>query len=114
MIKIIKPEEKYLNSYAEAMDEGFLNMSLGGFGNFSSQEIRDNPKKVIQTLLSTEPRQVKTHDGNEFTLYKHEILWIVDDERFIGAISIRLDDNPVLLSFAGHLGLAIRPSLLMA
>ncbi len=112
MLKVIKPRREYLESYAEAMAEGFINMALGGFGNFTPEEIRNNPDQVLTILNQKEPRIVKTKDNREFLLHDHEIWWIVDETRFIGAISLRYDDDPIMLSYAGHVGMAIRPSLL--
>ena len=112
MLKIIKPCNEYLESYAEAMAEGFKNMTLAQYGNFTPDEIHTNPNHVLKILSCDEPRLVPTPDGQEFLLNDHEIWWAVDEKRFIAAISIRYDTNTLTTKYAGHVGMAVRPPLL--
>lgn len=43
-------------------------------------------------------------------LVPESILWLIDDDRFVGRVSIRHHLNERLLQFGGHIGYEIRPT----
>ena len=114
MISLVHPTLKLLPSYLEAIEEGsFCNMALGGFADDPAKEIRQDEDAYIGKIKSRAPRMVKMQNGLEFSITDHELLWITDGHRFIGTVSLRYDGDPEIIDdYGGHIGLAIRPSLL--
>jgi predicted acetyltransferase len=114
VISLVKPCQKLLQSYTEAIEEGsFCNMALGGFADDPVATIRQDGDAYIRKINDPAPRAVKTQNGSEFSLTDHELLWITDGRRFIGTVSLRYaGDSEILDEYGGHVGLAIRPALL--
>ena len=114
MISLVKPSHKLLPSYIEAIEEGsFCNMALGCFADDSASTIRQDFDAYIRRITDPAPRAVKTKNGSEFSVTDHELLWITDGRRFIGTVSLRYSGDPEIIDdYGGHVGLAIRPSLL--
>ncbi len=110
MLRLIMPDTHYLESYVEALREGY--------------QLALRPLKTAEeiSVISRDPyyhfmqenRQggMFTHDdGNERPLVSHSLFWLVDDETFIGSISIRYHLNDFLEQHAGHIGYGVRPSM---
>jgi predicted acetyltransferase len=114
MITLVEPCLALIPSYVEATREGvFCNMALGGFADEPAETIEKDPEAYLRSIIDTAPRVVKTNNGAEFIFTDHELLWITDGQRFIGTVSLRYaGDAAILDDYGGHIGLAIRPSLL--
>jgi predicted acetyltransferase len=111
-INLSKPSIKLLPSYIEAIKEGeYINMQLG-FGDTPSEEINKNPKDYIKNITSKSPFTLTKNDKN-YEVTEHEILWITEDSsRFIGTAAFRYKgDKELINTYAGNLGMAIRPTL---
>ncbi len=113
-IRFVKPDEVLLDSCLEALAEGpYINMALG-IGDEAAEDIRKDPQGYLARINSPGPHKIVTPDGHEFVLEDCEMFWITDGERFLGTLPLRYDlDHPLLEEAGcGHVGLAIRPSLL--
>lgn len=104
MIKLIDPEEKYLLEYKEAytqslqkINEGLMKKHDLIFKNPDEldiiQKLKDNRDKT-----KLKPGYVPSYD-----------YFIVDDDKFIGRISIRTELTPALLQYSGNIGFGIHP-----
>jgi predicted acetyltransferase len=113
-ITLVTPNIELLPSYIEAIGEGkYCNMALGGFADDSAETITAAPDDYIRRITGTSKRTVRLPDGSEFTIHDHELFWITDGTRFMGTVSIRYAGDKELIELvAGHVGMAIRPSLL--
>ncbi len=113
-IRLVKPCREFIASYLEGLAEGtFCNMALGSFADESAEEISQNPDQYLSKINDESPRIVAMPDGKEFTVTEHALLWLVDDERYLGSVSLRFaGDREVIEEFGGHVGVAIRPRLL--
>jgi len=113
-LELIKPNQKVLPSYLEALNEGdFCNMALGAFADESVEEIEKAPEEYLRRVNDMSPRTVLMPDGSEFSVFAHELYWLVDGNRYLGSVSLRYaGDREIIEEFGGHVGIAIRPSLL--
>ncbi len=113
-IELVKPCKSILPSYIEALEEGaYCNMALGAFADESVEEISREPDEYLKRINDSSPRVVELPDGSEFTVFDHELYWLVDGERYLGSVSLRYaGDKELIEEFGGHIGVAIRPGLL--
>jgi len=110
----IEPHIDYIDSFVEALEEGnFTHMALGGFGDSTPEEIKNNPYKYIQRLTDKSPRHIIAPNQEKFTFHDHNILWAVDpkNHRFLAGISLRFDDNDLINTYCGHAGMSVRKGL---
>ena len=101
MIKLIVPNEEYLQSYKEAYDEFVDNgISTYSFTDASSCDIFEKFDRY-RNERDLPPNRVG-----------EDKFWLVDDERsyFIGEIAIRHRLNDALLLRGGHIGYGVRYS----
>jgi predicted acetyltransferase len=113
-IELVKPCKSILPSYLEAVEEGvYCNMALGAFADESVEEISREPDEYLKRINDSSPRVVELPDGSEYTVFDHELYWLVDGERYLGSVSLRYaGDRELIEEFGGHIGVAIRPGLL--
>ena len=101
MIKLVIPEEKYLQSYMEAYDE-FQAMGVSTYGLTDARSC-DIFEKMENYRLerNLKPDRVGAH-----------YFWLVDDETcyFIGEVSVRHKLNGTLRLVGGHIGYCVRYS----
>ena len=112
MLELTRPTASLLSSYIEALQEGsYSNMQLG-FGNMPPEEIERDRRAYLSLITGSAPYDVKLA-GGLYEVIRHELLWIVDGDRFLGSIALRYAGAPEILEiYAGHIGMAIRPALL--
>ena len=110
---LARPSEKLLPSYLEAIQEGpYCNMALG-FGDDPLPVILEDSDAYLHKLNNPAPYEYKMPDGSLFSITDHELYWISDGNRFIGSVPLRyMGDDAFIQNFCGHIGMAIRPSLL--
>ena len=98
-MKLIFPEEKYLDSYDEARRE---NCAHG----FTSFRFLNTPKEEILQIVSD------SRDGRNLKpgYVKTTHLWLVDGDELIGEVSIRHELTDALRRHSGNIGYWIRPS----
>jgi predicted acetyltransferase len=102
LLFLTEPSVKYRDSFIQSVQEfqaedRQMNYSLYSLTNdFSAfvQELRDQ-----QDRSKLKPGRVP---GSDF--------WLIDDNEFIGRLSIRDELNEFLLKMGGHIGYEIRPS----
>lgn len=95
-MELIRPNDKYVASYAEAITEDDLN-SPGVERHF-----RD-PETVVNRAENYE-RGIGLPEG----FVPGTTFWLVDAGRFIGEIDIRHKLTPSLEKFGGHIGYEVR------
>lgn len=97
-MELIRPQERLLASYAEAIkeDELYRPHRISSF---------THPSEVLQASYNREhdihlnPRRVRS-----------TTLWLVEGDKFIGEVRIRHELVPLLLRHGGHIGYSIRHS----
>ena len=101
MVTLVRPEEKYLQSYMEAYDEYEAN-------HITTYFFSDAASEDIFTKFDNYRNERNLRPGRVGADY----YWLVDDERgfFIGEISIRHKLNDALLQYGGHIGYGVRYS----
>jgi predicted acetyltransferase len=112
-ITLVKPTSDFLDSYIEAISEGnYCNMALGNFADESAEQIALDRDGYISRITSTTERSAQFPDGSCYKITSHELLWISDGARFLGTVSLRYEGDPEVIEvIGGHVGMAIRPSL---
>ena len=101
-VKLVRPDvqfrESYLTALREYLDEGRVParsdlIEAEGFEHF------------VRALLTME----QAH-GVQERFVPQTTLWLVDDDEYIGRLSIRHELNEWLRTIGGHIGYDIRPS----
>lgn len=95
-MKLIRPEEKYLDSYTEAVREELQNSP-------DTAHMFNEPSQILQKACDYESG-VGLKPGRVRATY----LWLVEGERFIAETSVRHELTPELLRYGGHIGYAVR------
>lgn len=122
MVQIVRPDTRYQRSYLEAMDEfggahrdgdgplaqeadpttGFEGYSFTREGLADPAEFR----RFVQVRRADELPATPRPSGWVPCTY----LWVVEDEEYVGSVSLRHELTEVLLRQGGHVGYSIRPS----
>ena len=98
-MELIRPEEKYVASYAEAILEDDLYRGDNGNRHFH------DPETVVERSAKYE-HGIGLPEG----YVPATTFWLVDNDRFIGEVSIRHSLTPALEKIGGHIGYEIRYS----
>jgi predicted acetyltransferase len=102
MVDLVKPGKQYHSSYLKALTEfAKENRSLEYRGLQEGEEFEDYLERVEKF-----PEGIGLPDG----FVPETVLWLVDQDEFIGEASIRHVLNYSLLRVGGHIGYLIRPS----
>lgn len=95
-MKLIRPNEKYLDQYRNAIEENFK-YRPNAPKMFSNPDLIINSSFEMENGINLKPGYVKaTH------------LWLIDGDKFIGEIGIRHELTPDLLKYGGNIGYEIR------
>jgi predicted acetyltransferase len=105
MADIVSPDRRYSGSYMEALREGLYlerekdeeQLRLIGMGFDAYLQQRYDLKRPVIMPDGTAVQKVPQTD-----------YWLVEGERFIGAVSVRHVLNDYLLKYGGHIGYAVR------
>ena len=103
MLKLVEPNEMYLNQYIEAYFLSKEKIQQGKMKAFDLMFV--NPEENI--LAKLEKR--KSPDRLKFGKVPWYEFFLVDDNIFIGVVTIRLDLNDELLNNGGNIGYGISP-----
>ena len=103
MIQLVKPLIKYKDSFFEAIEE--FEKEEKGYSEFFD-EYKNNFDKFILKLENAE----KGSDLEEGDV-PYTYMFLVDDGKYIGTVSIRHKLNDRLEKEGGHIGYDIRPSM---
>ncbi len=104
MLKLIDAEEKYLKEYKEAY---ILSLQEIEKGNIKKHDLMFyNPDEVDIIQKCKDSRDRSKLNPNYVPSYDY---FLVDDDKFIGRINIRVELTPVLLNYGGNIGYGINP-----
>ncbi len=95
-MELIRPNEKYLDQYGEAIDENRKHRPDG-------QQMFSNPETIVKSSFEME-NGINLEPG----YVKSTTFWLIDEDKFIGEIGIRHELNSNLLKFGGNIGYEIR------
>ena len=98
-MKLIIPSEEYYSSYVDAINEYQTN-------NVTSHDFLDVEKYNIFEQITN------FRDGTNLPAHyvRATYLWLIDDDEFVGKVSIRHSLTPDLLRYGGNIGYGIRYS----
>lgn len=104
MLKLIDAEEKYLTGYQEAY---ILSLQEIEKGNIKKHDLMfDDPDEVDIIQKYRDSRDRSKLKPTYVPSYDY---FLVDDDKFIGRISIRIELTPALLNYGGNIGYGINP-----
>ena len=98
-MEIIKPSEKYYLSYKEAIKEYKDN-------NVDTYKFDESDKDALFKKYSDYSKGINLPQG----FVPSDTYWLVDNNTFIGEISIRHSLTDFLIEYGGHIGYAVRYS----
>lgn len=98
-MKLILPKEKYLNSYQQAFLE-YKQQRVDKYAFYNANQID------VVKLCYNNRKGIGLKEG----WVPQTTYWLIDDEEFIGEISIRHYLTDSLLRYGGHIGYGIRQS----
>ena len=104
MIKLIDGEERYLDEYKEAYNLSVEKIKEGLIKKHDLMFLNPDEIDIIQKMKDSrdrtklKPNYVPSYD-----------YFIVDGDKFIGRISIRIELTPKLLQFGGNIGYGFHP-----
>lgn len=97
-MKLIRPNRKYIQSYMEAIEEDEIFRT-------HAERIFSDPETIIERSYNFE------HGINlPINYVRATTFWLIDNEKFIGEISIRHELNSSLTNYGGNIGYEIRQS----
>ncbi|MFA5934659.1 MAG: GNAT family N-acetyltransferase [Candidatus Paceibacterota bacterium] len=102
MIQLVKPQLKYKDSFYEAIAE-FEKEEKGYSDFFNGFE-----NKFDEFILKLE--NAEKGIGLEEGYVPYTYMFLVDDDKYIGTVSIRHKLNDILKKEGGHIGYDVRPS----
>lgn len=106
MPELVRPSERYKDSFLEAVREAQATGSgLGDTLTWNLEDIRADFEGLLRNLSRYEP-------GNDLPdgFVHSEYRWLVEGTEYLGRVSIRYTLNDRLRQFGGHIGYEIRPS----
>lgn len=102
MIVLTRPSAFYKESYLQAMREF---QQEGRYLNYNLKRMTDNFVSFIEHIYVQEERDKTVPDR-----VPNADFWLIDNNEFIGRLSLRYRLNDYLLQFGGSIGYEIRPS----
>lgn len=105
MLKLIDANEKYLKEYQEAYIKSLEKIEQKLMKKHNLMFVDINEVDIIQKFKDNRDR-AKLPKGY-VPSYDY---FLVDDDKFIGIIHIRIELTPSLLRYGGHIGYAINPT----
>ncbi|GAA4610383.1 putative acetyltransferase [Actinoplanes octamycinicus] len=108
MPELIIPTARLRDSWLESRDEWGRGVHQDGAGLRPGTEV-DTPEQFaawVDGLVAAADRDVPAPEGWVHCTFR----WIVEDDRYLGAIALRHELNDFLLRAGGHIGYGVRPS----
>ena len=109
MPRLVRPAMAHMASFMEALREGYSRDSLRPETPETIAQIASSPAWFVGQLIDP-PTTVVLPDGSLGERVPETILWWVEGDDFLGAVSVRHRLNAVLERWGGHVGYAVRPS----
>lgn len=108
MPKLIAPTVELHASFLEAREEWGEGAWLHGHGVRPTDDVVSAAgfERWVASLHDQEDESIPPTDGWVHCTYR----WIVEDDRFLGAIALRHTLNDWLLQTGGHVGYGLRPT----
>lgn len=103
VMELIIPSLRYIESYKSALAE-FDAHGISGFWQKFGKVVDEN--STINKIKNLDVKAELASDMVPSTVY-----WLIDNDTFIGHVSIRHELNAALQQRGGHIGYAIRPSM---
>ena len=104
MIRLVDADKKYLGQYQEAYEKSLEMLENGIMKKHNMMFVNSKGEDIIQKFMDSRDRN-KLPDGY-VPSYDY---FLVDDDKFIGIIHIRVSLTDSLLRYGGHIGYAINP-----
>jgi predicted acetyltransferase len=102
MVFLTEPTLQYKNSFIEGVREF---QREGKYRNFSIQQLSNNFEEFLHSkITSNNPTRLSPY------LVPATDFWLIDDNEYIGRLSLRHELNALLCRIGGHIGYEIRPS----
>lgn len=109
MAELVRPAERYLASFIEALHEGYNRDTLRPETPESIAQVEADPMAFLQSQL-TPPETFVQPDGSLGRAVPWTPLWWVEGDRFLGTVHVRHELSESLSKVGGHVGYAMRPS----
>mgnify|MGYP003331431201 CR=1 FL=1 len=104
MLKIIEANDKYLDQYKEAYIESLKQIELGNIKRHDMMFLNPNDNDIVQHFKdSRDQSKLPSYYVPSYDYF------VVDDDKFIGVIHIRIRLTENLLRYGGHIGYAVNP-----
>lgn len=104
MLKLIEANEKYLDQYKEAYLMSLQKIANGEMKKHNMMFLNPDEKDIIQTFIDN--RDQSKLPSYYVPSYDY---FLVDDDKFIGVIHIRIRLTENLLKYGGNIGYGINP-----
>ncbi len=104
MLKLIDANEKYLDEYKEAYLLSLKKIEEGLIKKHDLMFVNPDEKNIIQIFMDN--RDQSKLPSYYVPSYDY---FIVDEDKFIGVVHIRIRLTPSLLQFGGHIGYGTNP-----
>lgn len=108
MPQLIAPTTRLYDSWLESRDEWGRGINQDGAGLGADDDV-DTPEDFsvwVQELHQQSDTSIPAKEGRVHATY----WWIVEDDTYLGAISLRHTLNDFLLHGGGHIGYGVRPT----
>jgi predicted acetyltransferase len=99
----------HMASFVDAIREGYSRDSLRPETPHTIAAIAEAPDWFLRQLHDP-PTTIVLPDGTLGPRVPETHLWYIEDDRFLGAVSVRHSLTPMLEQWGGHIGYAVRPS----
>jgi len=109
MPHLVRPDMARMASLVDAMREGYSRDTLRPETPETIAAIADAPGWFLRQLHDP-PTTIVLPDGSLGPRVPETHLWYVEDDQFLGSISVRHSLTPRLEQWGGHIGYAVRPS----
>lgn len=104
MLKIIEANDKYLDQYKEAYIESLKQIELGSIKKHDMMFLNPEDNDIVQHFKdSRDQSKLPSYYVPSYDYF------VVDDDKFIGVIHIRIRLTENLLRYGGHIGYAVNP-----
>lgn len=104
MLKIIEANDKYLDQYKEAYIESLKQIELGSIKKHDMMFLNPEDNDIVQHFKdSRDQSKLPSYYVPSYDYF------VVDDDKFIGVIHIRIRLTENLLKYGGHIGYAVNP-----
>ncbi|WP_436530389.1 GNAT family N-acetyltransferase [Actinoplanes sp. HUAS TT8] len=108
MAELIVPTTRLRESWLESREEWGKGVHQDGAGLRPGLELdtQEGFAAWVDGLIAAEDRSLPAPEGWVHCTFR----WIVEDDRYLGAIALRHELNDFLLRAGGHIGYGVRPS----